>query len=76
MRMPRVNIYLPDDLADEAKRAGLNISKLTQGAIRSALAENSLHAWQSRVAKLTSPGVDHDSVLAAVHAAKEELEGG
>jgi hypothetical protein len=28
------------------------------------------------VDKLTSPGIDHESVLAAVNAAKDELEGG
>lgn len=76
MRMSRVNVYLPDELAAEAKRAGLNISKLTQGAIRSALAEDSLETWQSMVSELAAPGVGHDSVLAAVSAAKDELEGG
>ena len=76
MRMSRINVYLPDELAAEAKKAGLNISSLTQEAIRSALASDSLKAWQGRVDKLTSPGIDHESVLAAVNAAKDELEGG
>jgi post-segregation antitoxin (ccd killing protein) len=33
-----VNVYLPDDLAERAKAAGVNISALTQDVIRSALA--------------------------------------
>jgi post-segregation antitoxin (ccd killing protein) len=33
----RVNVYLPDDLAQRAKAAGLSISAVTQNALRSAL---------------------------------------
>jgi post-segregation antitoxin (ccd killing protein) len=38
MRMARVNITVPDDLYDQAKRAGLNVSQLAQRAIASELA--------------------------------------
>jgi hypothetical protein len=37
MRMPRVNVYLPEELAAEAKAAGLQVSELTQAAIRAEL---------------------------------------
>ena len=76
MRMSRVNVYLPDDLAEEAKKAGLNISSLTQDAILSSLAAQNLTRWQQRVAKLHSPGVSHAKVIAAVQSAKDELESG
>ena len=76
MRMSRVNVYLPDDLADEAKRAGLNISNLTQEAIRSSLAMQNLGRWQQLVAELDSPGVSHSKVIDAVTSAKDEFEGG
>lgn len=33
MRMARVNITMPDDLYDQAKRAGLNVSQLAQRAV-------------------------------------------
>lgn len=33
MRMARVNVSIPDELLRRAKIAGLNISKLTRGAI-------------------------------------------
>lgn len=75
MRMSRVNVYLPDDLADEAKRAGLNISSLTQDAIRSSLASRDLALWQQRVAELESPDVSHNKVIEAVNSAKDEFEG-
>jgi post-segregation antitoxin (ccd killing protein) len=76
MRMSRVNVYLPDDLADKAKRAGLNISSLTQDAIRSSLAMQNLTRWQQRVAELDSPGISHIQVIDAVKSAKDEFEDG
>ena len=45
MRMARVNVYLPDDLAAEAKEAGLNVSNLTQKALRSTLAGIRVDEW-------------------------------
>jgi post-segregation antitoxin (ccd killing protein) len=75
MRMSRVNVYLPDDLADEARRAGLNISSLTQDAIRSSLARQDLALWQQRVAELDSANVSHSKVIEAVNSAKDEFEG-
>ena len=75
MRMARINVYLPDDLAAKAKKAGLNISSLVQEAIRSSLASQDLAAWLSNVARLKPVSVDHEDVIAAVHAAKDELEG-
>ena len=75
VRMSRVNVYLPDELAAQAKDSGLNVSSLTQEAIRSALAANSLNAWLSSVCALDSTGVEHEAVLSAVAAAKDEIEG-
>ena len=76
MRMSRVNVYLPDELADQAKKAGLNISSLTQEAIRSSLAAQNLATWQERVAQLNSADISHEKVIEAVRAAKDDLEGG
>ncbi len=73
--MSRINVYLPDELALQAKEAGLNVSNLTQQAIRSALAADNLSSWLSRVSALDSTGVEHKAVLAAVAAAKDEFEG-
>ena len=38
MRMARVNITMPDDLYQEARRAGLNVSQLAQRAVTAELA--------------------------------------
>ncbi|WKZ81886.1 MAG: type II toxin-antitoxin system CcdA family antitoxin [Acidimicrobiia bacterium] len=73
--MSRVNVYLPDELAAEAKAAGLNLSGLTQEAIRSTLAARRLDDWLDDVAGLTPLDVDRDAVAVALSAAKEELAG-
>lgn len=75
MRMARVNVYLPDELANQARDAGLNVSNLTQEAVRSALTANKTGEWLEEVAALSPTGVGHGDVLAAVKEAKEELEG-
>ena len=71
--MPRVNIYLPDDLAAAVRAAGLNLSSLTQDAIRQQLAGRTTDAW---LATLDPPPVEvsHDEVLAALDATRDESE--
>lgn len=75
MRMARVNVYLPDDLAAEARAAGLNVSSLTQDALRSALAAERLDGWLDEVTALRPLGISHRAVAFAVEAAKDEVEG-
>lgn len=74
MRMARVNVYLPDDLAAEAKAAGLNVSNLTQAALRSALAAGRVDEWLDDVGSMRPLGIKHSAVASAVTAAKDELE--
>lgn len=74
--MARVNVYLPDDLADEARRLGLNVSGLTQEAIRAALVTHRTDAWLAAVAALPAVDVDPTRVRTAVAGAKDELERG
>lgn len=71
--MTRLNVYLPDDLAVEAKKAGLNLSAVTQEAVRRSLASLSTDAW---LAALTAPTsaerVPHDRALEALDVARDE----
>lgn len=76
MRMARVNVYLPDELAEKARSADLNVSGLTQAAIQRELDRQSLNAWLDEVASLPPKGIDDESVVDAVRAAKDELEFG
>lgn len=75
MRMARVNIYLPDDLAREAKSAGLNISKITQEALRTALASRRVAAWLDDIARLPPTGITHEQAMAALDEARREAWG-
>lgn len=71
--MTRLNVYLPDELAAEAKKAGLNLSAVTQEAVRRTLAERSTDAWLAAVATTPSTErVPHDRALDALDAARDE----
>jgi len=75
MRMARVNIYLPEDLAREAKAAGLNISRVAQEALRAELAARRVSDWLEAVRRLPPTGITHEDVLAALDEARAELWG-
>src|SRR5690625_5150105 len=71
--MARLNVYLPDELAAEAKEAGLNVSAVTQKAVRQRLAELSTDHWLSMLNSAPPAShVDHDRAIAALDIAREE----
>jgi post-segregation antitoxin (ccd killing protein) len=69
--MSRVNIYLPDDLAAAVRAAGLNLSSLTQDAIKRELAGRTTDAWLATL-DAAQTAVPHQTALAALDAAREE----
>ena len=71
--MPRVNIYLPDDLAEEARAAGINVSQVAQEALRGELRRQRVSDWVARVSKRPPTGVTHEQVIEALNAAREEM---
>ncbi len=73
MCMARLNVYVPDDLAEAAREAGLNVSALTQHALNEALARRATDTWLSGLETGRAGAVTHDQVLAALDAAREEL---
>jgi post-segregation antitoxin (ccd killing protein) len=73
MRMARVNVYLPDDLAQQARVAGLNISGVTQEALRRALTRGETDRWLQRLEALPRLGVPHERVMAALDDARAEF---
>lgn len=75
MRMARVNVYLPDDLAEEVRAADINVSAVSQAALREALAARRMNAWLDDVRRLPPVDIPHADVLAAVAGAKDEIEG-
>ena len=47
--MPKISVYLPDELYQAARERDLSISALAQGAIRDALAKTANTAWIERM---------------------------
>ena len=74
MRLARVNVYLPDELAAAARAAGINVSNLTREALRRELASRGTDAWLSRIAELGPTQVTHAAALDALHAARDQFD--
>ncbi len=73
MRIARVNVYLPDELAQQARVVGLNVSRVTQDALRAALSRAETDRWLDRLDRLPGADVPHTKVLEALDAARSEL---
>jgi len=76
MRMARVNVYLPDDLARRARSAGLNISGVAQRALNDALTRGETDRWLNRLEALPRAHVRHERLIEALDAARDELGAG
>lgn len=74
MRMARVNVYLPDDLAEQARQLGLNISRIARHGVEHALELSRADRWLEELGDLPATGVTHEQVLRSVSEAKEEIE--
>ncbi|MFD2415909.1 type II toxin-antitoxin system CcdA family antitoxin [Amycolatopsis pigmentata] len=72
--MARLNVYVPDELAERAKAAKLNVSALVQAAIADELQRRATDSWLDT---LPAPRetVSHDAVLDALDGARAELGG-
>lgn len=70
--MARLNVYLPDELAAEAKEAGLNLSAVTQEAVRRLLTARTTDAWLATLKRTPSRSVSHQDALDALDAARAE----
>lgn len=70
--MTRLNVYLPDDLAARAKEAGLNLSAVTQEAVRRSLAARSTDSWLSTLPMESAGAISHAQALEALDAARDE----
>jgi len=75
VRMARINVYVPDDLADAARSAELNVSAITQDAIRTVLSAKSAAAWLDSLSSLEPVHVSSDAGRRALDEARDELWG-
>lgn len=70
--MARVNVYLPEDLADRARRADLNVSALAQDAVRRALGAHETNTWLATLPEASASAVSHDVSLDALDVERDE----
>jgi post-segregation antitoxin (ccd killing protein) len=73
MRMARVNVYLPDELARAARAADLNISKVAQEALSNNLAQRETDSWLDHLEDLPRANISHGQVIAAIDEARAEF---
>jgi post-segregation antitoxin (ccd killing protein) len=69
--MPKVSVYLPDDLYRAAQERKLPLSALTQQAVEQALRKSELKEWVARMRArppLTDVVIDTEAVLDEVRA--------
>jgi post-segregation antitoxin (ccd killing protein) len=57
--MPKVSVYVPDALYDEARKHEISISRVTQQALEGALQRLANRDWIER-ARRRPPRVNHD----------------
>jgi post-segregation antitoxin (ccd killing protein) len=74
MRMARVNVYLPDSLAERARAAHLNVSGLTQEAVTAALERVEAERWIDRLEQRPRRDLSRAGVIGALDEARDELE--
>lgn len=67
------NVYVPDELADEVRAAGLNVSNVAQRALRRELTRHRAADWLDRVKALPGTAVSHEDAVDAIDAARAEL---
>jgi post-segregation antitoxin (ccd killing protein) len=70
--MARMNVYVPDELAEQARAAGLNVSALTRAAITAQLASDAVDTWLDSLPTPPSQ-VTHQTALDALDAARAEF---
>ena len=70
--MARLNVYVPDELAEAARSRGLNVSALTQAAIAAEFARTSMQSWLASLPAVSRP-VEHDAIMAALDTARDEF---
>jgi post-segregation antitoxin (ccd killing protein) len=71
--MPKVSVYLPDELYREVRAAGLPISSITQRALEDALAAARNASWVERVRSRPCRVHEVLDTLDALHAARDDF---
>lgn len=73
--MARLNVWVPDELAEQARSAGLNVSALTQRALAAELASRATDEWLSGLPTQRREGISHEAAMRALDEARDEFSG-
>jgi post-segregation antitoxin (ccd killing protein) len=71
--MARLNVWVPDELAEQARSEGLNVSAVTQAALSDELACRDLDAWLDSLPEPRRDGPSHEAAMRALDEAREEF---
>jgi len=72
----RINVYLPDELAEAIRPLGWNLSQVLQSTVRERLDTFRLDAWLSELNPPTTGAPSHGQAMAALDTADCEGAGG
>ncbi|MGV0741443.1 type II toxin-antitoxin system CcdA family antitoxin [Mycolicibacterium sp. XJ870] len=70
--MARLNVYVPDELADRARSANLNVSAVVQAALAEELDRGATNAWLDALPVLRGRRL-HDAAIQALDEARDEF---
>jgi post-segregation antitoxin (ccd killing protein) len=73
--MVRLSIWVPDELAERARSAGLNVSTLAQAAIAAELESQATTTWLDNLADQRERRVTHAAAGTALDDGRAELSG-
>lgn len=72
--MARLNVYVPDELADRARNSAVNVSALVQAALADELDRRAADTWLDTVpVRAGGPPISTAEVVEAVHAARDDF---
>lgn len=70
--MARLNVYVPDELADRARSANLNVSAVLRSALADELDRGATNAWLDGLPPLRG-GRSHEAAIKALDEARDEF---
>ncbi len=71
--MGNISVYLPDALMKDVQASEINVSAVTQRALRQELERSSLTRWSAQVAALAPVQVEHSDRQHALDEAKADF---
>jgi len=72
--MPRLTVYVPEDLAEWARAADVNVSRLAQDALRAERRRRDHDAWLAGLERRPARRLASQRIVDAVSEVRDELD--